>query len=277
MLTFIAVLRELGYFVFVEFFGAYPQRPIELVVEESKHKRAVIPATPPLVVEPLASADTVEDRLVGERVFTATPNIPLYIHPTISLDGVLSRLPYATPLMYRRRQGRWAEVMYEDTTGWVEETSLVLNEGAVRPLFFSNNVYESTHDETIKLRTLIEDEFNTIALELPLQGIEYVQYRLLECNRKISWPTVRPRIAGSWQNILRGQVGIHMSIQPKTYAVMEWCNEDGTGQVGMVEAVTPDQTIRVSLVRDDQPGLYEEITYSEAQWREWRPVFIEVT
>jgi len=40
--------------------------------------------------------------------------------------------------------------------------------------------------------------------------------------------------------------------------------------------VSPDLTLTISVVGYEEPGFFEEKTLLEPQWRELRPVFIEV-
>jgi hypothetical protein len=118
--------------------------------------------------------------------------------------------------------------------------------------------------------------FYTIQLSMPLQDVEYVSYRIITKGKAIDWPLERPRIPGRWQQILRGIDGVHMSVRPKVDAVMEVIKDDGTGQLGYVEAVYPDESIEVTSFGRSEEGYYTEETLTKEQWREMRPVFIEI-
>lgn len=277
MHSLLIVGKELWYFVFVERFGFSRPKPLTLKLPSATATKIPLASTSvkTLPIQGGVQASSTSE-LTGAVLYVAVPATPLQLYPTTELDGVLKILPYASRVSFRRRQGRWVEVSYLDTVGWVEEGVLVLEERAVKPQFTSGSIYTATNDETIKLRTYIQDEFHTVVAELPLQNIEYVYYRLLEMGRVIAWPETRPRIAGVWQQILKGQPGIHIGVEPKTHSVLETFNGDGFGQVQFVEAVLPDKTLTIRQVRYDEPGLFEESIVHEEVWREWRPIFIEV-
>jgi hypothetical protein len=57
---------------------------------------------------------------------------------------------------------------------------------------------------------------------------------------------------------------------------MEWYAEDGMGRLAYVEAVLPDETLRISGVGIAVSGEYSELVLKPSVWREWRPVFISV-
>ena len=47
--------------------------------------------------------------------------------------------------------------------------------------------------------------------------------------------------------------------------------------VGYVDAVMPDSSITISYIDNLEPGTFHIETLQEPAWREWRPVFIEIT
>jgi hypothetical protein len=55
---------------------------------------------------------------------------------------------------------------------------------------------------------------------------------------------------------------------------MEYFTDDNGGVLSYVAAVHPDQSIVIQNVGAKTPGEYQEVTLSQAVWREFRPVFI---
>jgi len=153
---------------------------------------------------------------------------------------------------------------------------LTPNKSSVWPNFVSDTVYSFEADETRKVRLLLNDIFLAGHFSLPLQAGEYILYRLLADNRQIYWPTQRPRTAGNWQRILKGVVGIHISIYPRTDSIMEWIDEDEVGHLAYVESVSPDNTLILTSVGLTELGIFSDSVMLEKSWRELRPVFIEV-
>jgi hypothetical protein len=147
----------------------------------------------------------------------------------------------------------------------------------VFPELVSGTVYAEDSLETKKLRQYIEDEFFATELFLPLQPVELVMYRLKRHGLKIDWPAIRPRLAGTWQNILKGQSGIKIGLVPKTGAIIEYRNDDGTGFVGYTKAVKVDESIIIEGVGRKVVGEYREELIEKSEWQNWRPVWISVS
>ena len=196
--------------------------------------------------------------------------------PQQEFDGVVEIVPYGTAVTVVGYRGRYASVLRAGHTGWILKDDLQSDKFSVWPQFTFKQEYLATDPDTIKVRAIIGDQFSAGTLALPLQAGEYITIRLMADHRSILWPSTRPRLPGDWQTILRGVSGIHNSISPKTDAVMEWQTEYGEGRLAYVEAVSPDNTISLSLVGLHDAGQYLTQTLTEAEWRELRPVFIEV-
>jgi hypothetical protein len=145
----------------------------------------------------------------------------------------------------------------------------------VYPALEIDTVYGPEHETTIHIRSLLEDAFLGGVMLLPLTDVEYVSYKLREYGATILWGTARPRIAGTWQRLLRGQKGIHMSVTPKPGTAMEYLHED-TGKICFVERVLDNEVLEVSAVGLYVEGQYTYETLQKEAWRELRPVFIEV-
>jgi hypothetical protein len=197
------------------------------------------------------------------------------LDPVVAFDNILLALPYGTAVSILKGGARWSLVQYGDVTGWVQkdQVSDVITE--VFPPFSNGSAYDASAPATEALRLVIGDAFGAVDPELPLSAPEYVTYRLRQSGRQINWPMIRPRSAGSWQKILRGQSGTHLSITPKTGAVME-CTVEENSFLLYVEAVFPNESIQVSAVGYEGLGVYSEHVWEKEFWRELRPVFIEV-
>jgi surface antigen len=66
-----------------------------------------------------------------------------------------------------------------------------------------------------------------------------------------------------------------MGIIPKTDAVMEYIVDD-IGHLAYVEAVSSDESIKISSVGMFDEGMFSEIVMQRTEWIELRPVFIEI-
>lgn len=198
------------------------------------------------------------------------------VRPYRDFDTVLAKFPYGTAVTVTGYQGNYAKVFWSHHEGWILKDSLTPHKAEVWPHFTEGNAYDADNASVKKLRLLIGDTFCTSELGLPLQAGEWVLYRLREQNRLIPWPVTHGRVPGDWQLFLKGVPGIHISILPKADSIMEWRGDDGVGRVAYVEKVSLEQTLTVSIAGLEEPGQFEEKIYLEADWRELRPVFIEV-
>ena len=274
-----AVTVELAHFVFIECFGCRTTavRPSEFTIN---NKLPLIPREPvkgleSRVRQPVRGSTVVTEAISGEKLFTAVIGCPIFTSPVETFDGVITKLPYGAVLTYHRSQNRWSEVSYGDVRGWVLRDSVT--DSSVTPQFFSDEYYGPEAKEVKIVRTIIADDFNGAALDLPLQDVEYVTYRLQKKARTLPWGIERPRTAGSWQRLLRGKSGVHIGVTPKTDSIMEVVHEDDTGHVAYVEAVFPDQSILISEVGQPEPGVFSAHTMTKEEWRELRPIFIEMS
>lgn len=196
--------------------------------------------------------------------------------PQMDFDTVIETLPYGTAVTVIGYQGRFASVNRSNITGWVAKDDISPQKNDVWPQYMPGTLYDEAHTETQKTRQIINDMFGAGNLGLPLQAGEYIITRLKSEHRTIAWSRKRPRAAGAWATLLRGTLGIHSGVTPKTDSVIEWQSERGEGRLGYIEAVTPDLTITVSAVGADEAGRYSVKSMTEEVWRELRPVFIEV-
>lgn len=210
----------------------------------------------------------------GSEGYVAVDETLLYSRPIVAFDTKLADLPFGTVVSVRGTEGAFTHVSFNEMAGWMLTTDLVFERAMIFPQLESKTVYEYSDPETMKIRVWIKDECLGGRLFLPLQPFEYVLYELQERGMEVAWPSQRPRTAGTLQNLLRGNRGVRITIEPKTGSIMEYHKEDKTGVIAMIEAVHPDDTIVVRSVGKEQEGEYLEETLPKAKWRELRPVFI---
>ncbi len=212
----------------------------------------------------------------GEKFFIIANEAKIFQRPVWSFDGVLLTLPYSSTVAVLGFEGRFARVSFGDKYGFVLKDDLTANATDIFPQLYVGEIYSSNHPDTKKIRRIINDDFFTSELFLPLQAVEFVTFRLLKEGRKILWPDIRPRLAGSWQNTLKGQLGIQIGVMPKTGALIEYTKPDGTGFVGYTKSVHVDESIIIEGVGRLIEGEYREEAINKEEWQEWRPIWIQV-
>lgn len=228
----------------------------------------VLSPVPDLVVPPIQP-------IVGSQTaYILVPKAHCLSRPVKSFDGVVGQCTYAEKVLVDKTEGMFAHVHAARCTGWIELAQLTEDKASITPQFSSSIVYNMLHPETIKLRKLTQDEQLGNALHLPLQGLEYILFRLNEQGILVDWQGARPRLPGSWQTLLRGVKGVTMNIEPKTGSVLETSGTEAKPFLAYVESVSPDSILTITSVGRKNEGefLREEIV--KAQWIEWRPVFI---
>ena len=284
------VIKDLFEFVFGYNKTAFPisvmvradLTPIKLETVLSLPKKLVVPnkTTPTVIVLP-------------EKVVKAEKKIELLNQPTImyvceqsgawgfkepyeEFDTAISYFPYGTAVTVLSFKGRYARIWKSENESWILKDILTPNKESVWPVLMANLIYDSETKETKNIRFLLKDIFGAGRFSLPLQSGEYILYRLLIDNRQIEWSNIRPRLPGTWQKILKGRAGVHMSVFPKTDSIMEWVDENGEGYLAYVEAVSPDNTLLIRASGIEEVGLFTEKKINEVTWHELRPIFIEV-
>ncbi len=208
--------------------------------------------------------------------YVATEGAYMLLEPHLDFDSAITRLSLGQVVQVLRFVGRYAEVAVHDHLGFVQKDDIVMHRDMVWPSLIPGTVYDTTHVVTHKIRRLIDDLFIAGHLGLPLQAGEYIVWRQRQDNLNLTWPKIRPRVPGKWHHILRGQPNVHTRIVPEIDSVMEWYAEDGVGRLAYVEAVLPDETIRITGVGIAVAGEYSELVLPAGVWREWRPVFMRV-
>ncbi|MFT7507269.1 MAG: hypothetical protein ACI92I_000412 [Acidimicrobiales bacterium] len=283
MQVLLAVVDDLFQFVRTVFSGAIPftARP-EKVLEVYQEKLTQIQSrTPHTVLHTSAEQNRAPEVVssmfrIGDQYFIGSIGVYLYADQVVAFDNALRRLAYGQELRLLKLEGRWAKVRIDDVLGWVHKDSLVLQAQDVYPRLQSDVQYDAKNPQTVKLRACIDDEFGAARAEHPLSPAEYVQYRLLQKKRYIQWGSTRVRIPGTWQRKLRGYTGIHISITAKTEAVMEYSMDD-VGYLAFVEAVFPDESIKITQIGKCDDSSYTEEILTPEQYKELRPVFIEIS
>lgn len=210
-------------------------------------------------------------------MYVGSTDVPLYKNPTQEFDTVLATIRYGEMVMTFETKGRYARVAHGDLVGWVLREDLSDRAAFVYPDFTIGEKNELDDPNTIRVRAMIDDLFSASRIEFPLQAGEYVVYRLLRKGIRILWPPVRPRTPGRWHTILKGVTGVHIGVTPKTGSVMEYTLPEEIGHLAYVEAVFPDQTINISEANFPDCGIYNERVLTRNEWRELKPVFIQIS
>ncbi len=275
MSTLIAVIKDLWDFCFGN------QLPAESVVADVVVESKL--AQPSLGEKHLDEQRLVKPNLpdinfstFGEKFYILSNEANVFQRPVWTFDGVLLRLPYSASVQVLGYEGRFARVEVENRFGFVLKDDLTSNVLDVFPQLQTGEIYSSNHPDTKKIRRIIKDEFFATEMFLPLQAIEFAVFRLKCEGRTISWPDIRPRLAGSWQNILKGRLGVQIGVMPKTGAIIEYTKSDGSGYVGYTKSVHVDESIVIEGIGRLIEGEYREEAVSKEQWQEWRPVWIQI-
>lgn len=197
----------------------------------------------------------------------------LLIRPEVSFDSKIDTCHYGKKVMAFGTEGEFVNVATQGNSGWIKANDLTFNIQDIIPQLESGTVYDYNKPETKKIRNYIQDEFFGEKLVLPLQSAEYVFYRVKSSGINFHWPPKRPRLAGFWHGILKGNPKVYLTINPKTSSVMEGQDKESYF-LAYVEAVHPDQSIIISSIGRKSDGEYLKERVEIEQWREWRPVFI---
>ena len=236
------------------------------------------------VRQPISHSDAKKAQVIDLKLTPVNTNgvvcveqARLFVRPVWTFDGAFKLLLYGTKVQIIRHEGRFTQICVNYVVGWVLKDEITAKLTDVFPFFHKDVVYAHSHGETRKLRQLTKDEFFTAELRLPLQAVEFVSYQLSQTGRSISWSDERPRLAGNWQNLLKGHLGVHIGIEPKTGSIMEYQYRDGTGHLGYVKEVHADESIVFLSVGREVDGKYTEEKFSKTKWQEYRPVFIQIS
>jgi hypothetical protein len=281
MRLLLAVLNDLVLFARTAIFGVFFEnendRATSRTFEQMPSPQLLLPLATSSIQEPYADTESegTFNGSPGSAYFIGERDVSLYIDPVVAFDSVIAKLAYGDIVSVVKFGGRWAHIKIGSKEGWILKDMLREQLSDVFPVFQEGSTYEADAPETIKLRMCIDDAFNAGASGVPLTGVEYVTYTLLRKNVSIEWPDTRPRIAGTWQKIVRGKEGVHMGIIPKAGGVMEYIIDD-QGHVCYVEAVFGDETIKIRGIGLLDEAVFSVLSMGKEEWKELRPVFIEV-
>lgn len=287
MRVLFAVIHDLVAFVLQLFTRQVPSRDLSaqnLLLPVPETPLALAPLVVPTLLTPPNTATLLPVRTgavhepigLPEVIYVSVDEAPLFREPTLNVDGVVAKLPFTSELTVVASEGLFWRVVYEAGTAWIEKSVVVHEKMLLYPLFTPGLCYLALDTETKKLRRLIKDEFFTTRVHSPLLGIEYVTYRLQENGRGIDWSkSVRPRLAGTWHQLLKGTRGVTIKISPKTGSVME-CGTGEAAILAYVESVAPDETISISSIGRYKPGQYTEEVLTKAAWQELQPLWLQI-
>lgn len=222
--------------------------------------------------------EKISESLMGSHtiVYVASISAPVYKNPTMEFDTRIGTIPYGEMAMMLEPRGRFLKVAWNTLEGWVLREDVVDRAAHIYPEFVVGEENSVDHPNTAHVRAILGDIFGIGHSEFALQAGEYVLYKLWRKNIRIEWPSVRPRVPGLWHKILRGIPHIQMSVTPKVGSVMEYMLTNDMGHVAYVEAVFPDNTIAISEANYPDSGIYNERQLSKEEWKELRPVFIQL-
>ncbi len=212
----------------------------------------------------------------GERYFVIKDRARVFIRPVIAYDGVLFVLSYGQELVVRDFVGRFAVFVGDNGEEvFILKDDLTVNEQEIYPNLESGKIYLADNPEVKKLRRFIADEFTAKELYLPLQDSELVTYLLKREGRALPWPRVRPRVSGSWQQILKGAPGLNISVSPLSGSIMEY-QADELGHLAYTKAVDIDEGVIIFSVGRQEEGKYLVEHLKDNEWRILRPVWISL-
>jgi len=137
--------------------------------------------------------------------------------------------------------------------------------------------HDKQHEKTKAIRSYLKDHTDLKVGSTDLTPYEWLAYMYTVAGSSLPWLGLALAPLGYWHQTLKGLPYVAISVQPKTGSLMEWQNEQFTGQVGYVSSVAPGETIEVEQLGAELPGLLTKQTYTQSEWKELRPVFISVS
>ena len=134
-------------------------------------------------------------------------------------------------------------------------------------------LYTDESIETILIRNQLKAYDEHLVQSGNLNLIEWLLYKIHLQNSSISLLALRMSPLGLWHQTVKGMLDVNVGIQPATSALMEWFDESRESQVGLIERVSPDNTITLRTISSVPSGTYTELTFTEPIWKEFGPVF----
>lgn len=280
MQTFIAVLLDLKNFLEESLLRIEKPKANQLLRIETGTREKVLtldrveqPITKVTQFVPARSTSPVN----GEIAFVCSPMARVFDRAVMSYDGAIDELGYGTKVVIIGYEGRFAHINSTKRHGWILKEDIHTDTANIFPQLVSGNIYDATNSETVKLRKLIGDDFFAAELFLSLQPEEVATYFLNQKGLEIEWSNVRPRTSGTWQQLLKGHLGINIGITPKSGSIIEYWKENGEGWIGYTKSVMVDESISIMGVGRNRDGEYLEEHIPKDTWQEWRPVWISVS
>lgn len=264
MAVLVAVIDDLWQFAFQSLFGAR--------TFTHDHQAEMVQQTLPLQTT-TAETDFIP-LTVSDRYFIGVSGQFLYSDPTSSVETEVRPISYGEAVIIKKLGGDWAQVMIQDQIGWVHRRTLVTTQMLAVPTLAKNRLYTADQSETKDIRRWLQ-RFD-LQQSGPLTSVEYILQRLVRSGAVVPQQLHTMTTPGSWQRILRGAPGVHISVTPQVGSVMEYVLDD-IGFIAYVESIQSDQTIVISECSLVAPGQYTERTLEQAEYRELAPVFITIT
>lgn len=207
-------------------------------------------------------------------VYAAQALVPLTTVPEDAADTVIDTLAYGDMVMMLEAGEEWSYVAAGNKKGYVRTSNLAHRAAAVYPEFVVGAENGPRATNTVRVRSLIKDEFSANLSHIPLQAHEYVYYKLRRKGITIAWPDIRPRTPGTWVRILSTLPEVRLSAEPTVGSVMEVAPQDGKAHLAYVERVIDRDSIVVSEADWPERGIYNERTLTRTEWERNAPVFI---
>jgi len=158
--------------------------------------------------------------------------------------------------------------------GMVADTTS--DEAAAVTDLVTNVRYDKQHPTTVSIRHTLADQAILNPKTGDLTLLEWLAYQMRDRTQLVPWLSLALTPPGEWHQTLKGLPSIRIGLEPKTSAIMEWYTTDRIGHLAVVRKVTPDNKLTLGQIGDPLPGVYSEQVVDAREWREWRPVFIEL-
>jgi len=137
----------------------------------------------------------------------------------------------------------------------------------------TGTLYTDESIETILIRNQLKSYDEHLVQSGNLNLIEWLLYKIHLQNKSIALLALRMSPLGLWHQTVKGLPDVKVGIEPATSALMEWFDESRESQVGLIERVSPDNTITLRTISSVPSGTYTEYTFTEQVWKNFGPVF----
>jgi hypothetical protein len=136
-----------------------------------------------------------------------------------------------------------------------------------------DSLYTDESVETIMIRKKLSDHNELLIQSGNLNLIEWLLYMINIQNSQVVLLALRMSPIGRWNQTLKGVASVKIEVQPSTGALMEWFDEQGEGNAGIVERVSPASAITVRSISQAPSGTHIEHEFTEPAWKGLGPVF----